>query len=89
MGSVTERRGHTRLAFGNSINPVSTDCVICVAGNHFFPEPSSLEQPFPTEGKWGNHLENSFSVKVKDCDSLGRIKREDGKTWVGSRYVSK
>lgn len=44
---------------------------------------SSLEQLFSTEGKREYHLENSFSVKVKYYDSLGRIKREDGKTVVG------
>lgn len=44
---------------------------------------SSLEQLFSTEGKREYHLENSFSVKVKYYDSLGRIRREDGKTVVG------
>lgn len=68
---MTERRGCTGLPFGKPINPVSTDCVICTAGNQSFTEPSSLERPLTTEGKWRNHLGNDFSIKVKDYGSLG------------------
>lgn len=59
-----------RLPFGELINPVSTDHVVCMAGNQSFIGHFYLEQPLATKGK---PFRKGFLCKCKILCFFGLI----------------